>query len=309
MSSFITVTRFNTSSKSSNNMENHITVQNGTPNFTSLSPFKYKEYSIDTKNIDKEFKINYKQIPNKAHQITMQKNEPDDFKAQKIYFPLTKNGDAPAAHSSENESINDNSTKNVIVPNLYENNSQNTNKNNQPAQKIKIKSSFKKELKLQINRVVTPTRRRSSNQKGLHKPNDSNSLEENHVVNTFKNISKSKSKVFDNAQRIRYKKTIQNYEKIENYKDKMIEFESEKITARFSPTKNTEFDSAQSANPILTSSQWSQKQIKYYFCPSHINNTSKVKGFNGSVNYDRGITEAVAEVRRDRLKTDFLYQY
>ena len=70
---------------------------------------------------------------------------------------------------------------------------------------------------MQINRVVTPTRRGRSNQKGLRNPNDSNPLEENHVVNTFKNISKSKSKVFDNAQRIRYKKTIQNYERIENY--------------------------------------------------------------------------------------------
>lgn len=305
MNDFITVTRFDTSSKSSSSIGNHITVQNGTPNFTSLSPFKYKEFSPRAYNAAyNEIKYSIKNFPNKKNQLDGKKNI-DDLSIHNRKLHTTLNENDLTTNNSENET-------HVMVPNLYESKQNNTNSlNNQPIKKRKVKSSLRKELKYQIKKVTTPTRQRRSDQTEFSKPVYSidGQIEGNHVVNTFKNVSKSKSKVFDNAQRIRYEKAIQDFGRIENYKDKMIEFESEKITARFSPTRNTDFNSSQSANPILTSSQLSQKQIKYYFCPSHISNTSKIKGFNGSVNYDRGITEAVADVRRDRLKTDFLFQY
>ena len=282
MTSFITVTKFDTSSsKSKNNIGTHITVQNGTPNFISLSPFRYKDFSTYQKEQNKENNFSLDLKPKKKYQQSTKANDINDFskQSQKIFFPLSIN--------KENDIIDSDSLKNTIIPNLYENNQNQPQVNSLQIKKKKVKSSLKKELKMKINQLTAPISNRRHAQTAINKSRNPNLTEsartdEKHVVNTFKDISKSQEKVFENAQRIRYKKTIENFDRIENYKDKMIEFETEKITARFSPTRNTDFNSAQSANPILTSSQMSQKQIKYYFCPSHINNTSKMKGFNGS---------------------------
>ena len=62
MDSFITVTKYDmSSSKPNNNASAQMIVQNGTPNFTPLSPFKYKEYS-NTDSKDKQCIISFKTL-------------------------------------------------------------------------------------------------------------------------------------------------------------------------------------------------------------------------------------------------------
>lgn len=314
MNSFITVTKYDmSSSKPNNNASAQMIVQNGTPNFTPLSPFKYKEYS-NTDSKDKQCTISFKTLSKLKSKEKSQNDElnsiPNNSKNNDFVSKANKN--LQNVQHSEDQLSNSNDANSILAPNsIYQNNE---NEQDQSTKKKKKKNHYKKEFKIKLSRAITPTRRSRTVQTSIpkqrtHTPSENGQFREHHVINTFKNISKSKEKVFDNAQKIRYKKAIQNFDKIENYKDRMIDFEVEKITARFSPTKNTEFGSTQMANPIMTSTQRSQKRIKYYFPPSHIGNTSKVKSYNGLVNYDRGITEAVAEIRRDRLKADYMFQY